>query len=253
MMRPSLRSVGAFGQVGSLHDAGAGRVLLAMLIPLLLLAGLIGWITFSVNQQLTSAADDLSRQVLVGPRNLTCQRVVILLDQSGSMDDFRQVRTDAIDVLASWAPKNLRGNDELALISWADIAATQTSTTPIASLTATTLNQRQFDLGGGTQLLPAVQQLATLPSTVCRTSLVFISDGEIGQIDQSDLDGALSAAGVDSISLVLPNSQAAPEYWMQLLPYTETFNADQSNSNQTARAMGQAIAAATNQQLQINP
>jgi len=250
-MGDSLNRNGRLGRAGVLRAPGAGRAAAAISVGGLVLLGLVAAALVPQLQDQAAAADDLTRQALVGPRNLTCQRVVVLLDQSGSMSEFAQVRTDAMKTLADWAPENLRGNDQLAVVSWADTAAVDAAPTDVSSLTPSSFSGDGSDVGGGTDVLPAVDQVAQMTAGDCRTSLVFISDGQIAEVDQSLVDAALQDAGVDRVSLVLPNSTAAPEYWMQLFSYSQTFYADPHNPNQTARALGQAIASATGQELAV--
>ena len=250
-MRSSLHSNGQLGRAGVLRTSGAGRAAAATLAALVLVMAVIAAAVVPTFVDRAAAADDLTRQVLVGPRNLTCQRVIVLLDQSGSMAEYAQVRVDAMATLADWGPDNLRSDDQLAVVRWADTAVVDTPPTDVGAIGASTFASDGGGVGDGTELLPAVEQVAGMPVGACRTSLVFVSDGEIGRADQRQLDAALQGAGVDRVSLVLPNSASAPEYWMRLFPYSETFYADPNNANQTARALGQAIASATGQQLEV--
>lgn len=250
-MRSSFHGNGELGRAGVLRTSGAGRASAVALAAMLIILGIIAAALVPSLVDRAAAADDLTRQVLVGPRNLTCQRVVVLLDQSGSMTEYAQVRTDAMETLAEWGPDNLRGDDQVAVIRWADTAVTDTAPTEVGSIGPSTFASDGADIGGGTEVLPAVELVAAMPSGACRTSLVFVSDGEIGRADQAKIDAALLGAGVDRVSLVLPNSASAPQYWMRLFPYSETFYADPNNSNQTARAIGQAIASATGQTLEV--
>lgn len=242
---------GALGRTGVLRTSGAARALAALSIAAAAILALLAWMIVPPLLDRAAAADDLTRQALVGPRNLTCQRIVILLDESGSMTDFAKVRTDAIAILATWAPHNLRKNDQLSVVEWANTAVTTTPPTDIGALDAATLTVRNPDVGGGTEILPAVQQAAGMSRSACRSSLVFVSDGQIDQANAAALDAALHGASVDSVSLILPNSTPAPDYWMQLFPFSETYHADERNTGQTARALGQAIASATRQRLEV--
>ena len=245
------KGAGRLGRGGALRRSGAGRAAAALGGVGLLALGVVAAAAIPAWQDDMAAADDLTRQALVGPRNLTCQRIVVLLDQSGSMTEFAQVRSDAMSTLADWAPANLRGTDQLAVVRWADTAATDAAPTDVDALTPSTLTVGSSDVGGGTELGPALDEVAAMAAGPCRTSLVFISDGQISAADAARVDASLQTAGVDGVSLVLPNTTAAPDYWMRLFPYSTTFHADPNNPNQTARALGQAIAAATGQQLEV--
>lgn len=254
-MGDSLNSNGRLGRAGALRAPGVGRAAAAIVISGLAVAGLVAAIVIPGVLDRSAAADDLARQTLVGTRSLTCQRVVVLLDQSGSMTQFAQVRTDAMSTLSAWVPENLRGNDQLAVIRWAARSETDLTATSIDSLDAAALTPGASDLGGETEnVLLAAEQVEAMGPTSCRTALVFISDGELTtEVDSDALDRVLVNIGADQVSLVLPTSSAAPEYWAQLFPYSNSFHADPNDANQTARAVGQAIASATGQKLVVRP
>lgn len=253
-MRTSLHGGGRLAGLGALRDPGSGRTAAWIAGLLLLLLVAVALLIASAVQERAAAAEDLDNLVLAGPRNLTCQRVVILLDVSGSMTEYASVREDAMSNLAVWAPANLRADDELAVVRWADTAAIDAGPTDADSLTASTFTAGSEDVGGGTEILPSIEAVASMPRSSCRTSLVFISDGELSTAaDQSRLDEAIREGEIDRVSLVLPNGGTTPEYWMQVFPYSQTFYADPDDPTQTARALGQAIAAATGQQLELRP
>ena len=252
-MGSSLNSNGRLGRAGALRASGVGRVAAAIAIGALAVVGLVAAAVIPGLLERSAAADDLTRQALVGARSLTCERVVVLLDQSGSMAQFAQVRADAMSALAAWAPENLRGNDQVAVVRWAARSETDLAATSIDSLSSAAFTPGASDLGAETEnVLLAAEQVEAMGPTSCRTALVFISDGELTtEVDSYALDRVLVDIGADQVSLVLPTSSAAPEYWTRLFPYSNSFHADPNNANQTARALGQAIASATGQKLVV--
>ena len=252
-MGDSLGNNGRLGRAGAVRSSGAGRAAAAISVSALVVLGLIAAAVIPGVQDRSAAADDLTRQALVGTRSLTCQRVVVLLDQSGSMTQFAQVRTDAMTTLAAWAPENLRSNDQVAVVRWAARSETDLAATSIDSLDSAALTPGTSDLGAETEdVLLAVEQVQAMRPSSCHTALVFISDGELTtEVDPDELNRVLVDIGADQVSLLLPTSSTAPEYWMQLFPYSLTFHADPNNANQTARALGQAIGSATGQELVV--
>ena len=250
-MGERFRGAGGLARAGVLRSPGAGRVAAALSVALLaLLAAAAAAVVPGILDR-TAAGDDLTRQELVGARGPTCQRVVVLLDQSGSMTDYAQVRVDAMETLAGWAPANLRGDDQIAVVDWADSAAVRTAPTDVRALAQWDPTANASNVGGGTSVMPAVEQAAGLDDTGCRTTLVFISDGQVADGSTTRLNEMLRDAGIDGVSLVLPNATPVPDHWMSLFPYSKTFQADPLNPGQTARALGQAVASATGQQLEI--
>jgi hypothetical protein len=252
-MRASLSHTGRLGGVGALRDPGSGRLGAALAGFVLLLLGALALVVIPPIADRAEAQNDLTRLVLVGARNLTCQRVVVLLDQSGSMTEYAQVRDDAMATLAAWAPENLRADDQLAVVRWADTATIDVPPTEVGSLTPSSLAVGTGDVGGGTSLDPSIEQVASMGETSCRTSLVYVSDGQIAETSAARLEPAIRASGIDRIGLILPNSTSAPEYWLGLFPYSDVFHADPDDPRQTARALGEAMATATGQQLEVAP
>lgn len=251
-MRASFHKAGRLGRSGSLRDPSSGRTARWIAGAALLGLAVVSIPIVQANQDRTRAADDLTRQALVGPRPLTCERIVVLPDVSGSMTGYAKVREDALATLAAWAPSNLRKDDQLAVVRWADTAAVDAPPTDVSGITSETFTPGTVDVGRGNDIVPSVEDVADMPDTSCHTSLIYISDGEVTTpADRVRLDAAVRAGAIDAVSLVLPTSGTAPSYWLELFPYSMTFQADPNDAQQTARALGQAIASATGQQLAL--
>jgi len=250
--------------IGTLHDAGVLRETTGrrrwpwlLLVPLLLVA---------VAALPHPRSDDLADLALSGQRGPACVRVIVAPDVSGSMTSFEQVRTTALAEVARWAPENLRADDELAVIVWDDAA--EIALAPVAVGTGGELPTSLSQPGsGGSEIGPAVALLPELAPTHCRSALVAISDGAISDDGNSggisvasilasvfgtetpSIEQILRGAGVDRVAIILPNGASAPEAWMQAFPYSLQFHADPESAAQTGRAVAEAIAATTDQQL----
>ena len=91
---------------------GSNRLYALPLMLVLLLAA--GWYRWPAGGK---APGSLSGYRAAGARDeLNCLRLVIGVDVSGSMRDFVVPRDDALTQLFSWVKKNLRRDDQVAII-----------------------------------------------------------------------------------------------------------------------------------------
>ena len=178
-MRTSLHSSGRLGRAGALRNPGTGRAGAWIAGVVALGLALAALAIFTAAHDRAVSAEDLMRLTLVGPRPLTCERIVVLPDVSGSMTDYAKVRENAMSTLAAWAPINLRIDDQLAIVRWADTAAIDAQPTEVSSMAASTFTPGTADVGGGNDIVPSVEEVASMSETSCHTSLNYISDGEI--------------------------------------------------------------------------
>lgn len=211
---------------------------LVALIPLL--AGLGWW---------WSHPASLAETRLVGVREPGCVRLVIASDVSGSMAALTQPRDAAVSQLLAWAPNNLRGDDELALISFSDDAAVEIPPTPIERPIS---RAGAPAVSGGTELAPLLGAVSALPPTRCRTALLMLGDGIFGDFppDETTATGQLASAGVDTFDLLVPGNTEIPAGWDSVYPSAppEFFNG--TDPDQTAMVFGRRLADLTGQELQ---
>lgn len=189
----------------------------------------------------------LTQLNLSGPRSPACVRLVILPDQSGSMDKFASARDDAFAELVPWAITNLRPDDELAVIDWASTAALASGPVRVDEVPRGTLPSAPVDRDG-TELSSAVDAVAALPVSACHTSLVFLTDTLISPVS-AQVIRRLADATVTSVTVVLPDGASVSSEWTDALPFSQMVISDAHDADATARSLGQAVAFATGQQL----
>jgi len=166
------------------------------------------------------------------------------------MAGYASVRSDALREVVEWAPRNLRDDDELAVISWDSAADLVMPPTSILQLTNVPPNAG-IPLGGnGSNIRDALDLIAQLPVTPCHSALVAITDTLIDPLDGRAVEQALRDAGVGSIGVILPQQGSASPTWMSAFPSTRIHHAQPDDPTATARSVGEAIAAATGQLLE---
>jgi hypothetical protein len=178
--------------------------------------------------------------------------LVVGVDDSGSMREVAGARDSALDQLMAWAPKNLRADDQIAVIDFAETSAVRLPTTGA---------QRVGVLGGmpgavrdghDTLLGPVLAQLSSQQVSGCRTALALISDAQLADLPATEDAGrALVAEGhVDDVRLLVPGKDVdVPKAWNQAFPAARPERFDGRNQDETAVAIGQVIAGLTGQHL----
>ncbi len=213
--------------------------LLAALLALLLLALLAWW---------WSQPRSIGDVALVGPRGPACERFVLANDVSGSMQEFAEHRQRAVAEFLSWAPKNLRPDDELGVIDFASDArwarhpeSVMTGDSPAAQ-----------SLGGGTDVAPLDRELAQLPPSPCDTSLLFLSDAHIQGLPANVGDGRawLRRLRVHDIVLLVPAGGIDVNTgWVDAFPEAMPATFDGSDSGEAGLAFARTFAHLTGQEL----
>ncbi len=192
---------------------------------------------------------DLDDATLVGPRGPGCIRLVVAVDRSESMEVYADAREGALRALLPWAERELRLEDELAVVDWASTAATTLPPTAIADAASAAFSHPQIDTSQ-TLLTPVVRELAGHPASTCRVHLVLVSDGQIPDVSSAAKRGPLASALIDQVSLLLPSSRmSAPNAFLDAFPYAVTRAFDGSDPAATGLAFAEAIARTTGQQV----
>jgi hypothetical protein len=191
----------------------------------------------------------LQNVVLAGDRGPGCVRIVEVVDESGSMQQYAPQRAVATSELQQWVSTNLRGSDELAVIEFAD--HTQVTRRPASIQDRTPPAATDLSMiGSGTVFAPALQTLQGLPRTVCRTELLVISDGEISDPPAAvAATDTLTALGVDRVRLFNPVGDSTPAAWTAAFPFSQTDGINAADPDEIALAFGKAIADVTGQHL----
>ena len=225
------------------RKAGPSPRLLKLLgLPLLaalLVVPLFGWLR---------PPTSLSEAALTGARGPGCLRLVLASDHSGSMTELQVARDQAIAQLFGWAPRNLRPNDEIAVVTFAGDAVTTLQPTAIGQLQppgTATPDPRH------TRLLPVLDQLTTFPATRCRSALVVMGDGWFSDLPADSASGtqALHDAGIDEVALLVPGRTDTPEEWLQVFPSAPAQVFDGRSPDATGLVIAQQLARWTGQDL----
>jgi hypothetical protein len=185
---------------------------------------------------------------LTGARGPACVRLVIAADVSGSMTKLAQPRDAAVAQLLIWAPKNLRADDEMAVVVFAGSAVTTVPPAPIGS----TQQQSEgapdpFD----TRLQPLLLTIGQFPRTRCRTTLLLISDAQFSDLpaDPNTANQQMAEASVDRVDLLVPGSIDVNPDWSSLYLAAPPDRFDGNDPDETALAIARHIAASTGQKL----
>lgn len=191
---------------------------------------------------------NLGEAALDGPRGPGCLRLVLVADVSGSMEALAAPRDAAVAQLLAWAPRNLRPDDELAMVTFASDAVV---TIPPTRIDRPAVRSDARPVADSTSFDPVVARIAAFKQTRCQTGLVLLSDGQFGDLKTSEMAATrqLAAARVDSIAFLVPGRIEIPTNWSQIYPSAPPDFFDGANSDQTALAVARHIADFTHQSL----
>ena len=231
------------------------------LVPLLalLLAGLLVWRwpghddppPAAAGPAAPSAPAELRGYRLTGPRSAECLRLVIGLDVSGSMRDYAGARDLALAQLLSWAPLNLRADDEIAVVDFALEAQVRLRPAAIGGSPRAT-GARTVRDGRDTLLQPLLERVRGFAPTRCRVVLTLLSDAALADLPATDDRGIemLRAHRVDDIRLLVPSPAVElPPAWSTAFPQAVAIRFDGLQQYGTALVIGRALANLTDQEL----
>jgi len=227
-------------------------LLLALLIPLLLL-----WPsrhgapeTLTADQLQGGKPETLTEGHLIGARSPVPISVIVILDDSGSFDQYAQMRIAAMNEVAQWATKNLRTDDFLTMITFAGTAAVTLPAMSIAELAANGPAFSNGSFGDGTRIQPALAAAVTAAPTGMVSTLVVVTDTLIMDGgDPAALQDYTKQLNVVTMSVITPSGIGISPDWQQAFSWEAEFHANPDNATDIALAVGQALAHATGQQL----
>lgn len=200
----------------------------------------------------------LVESYLSGIRGPGCVRVVIANDMSGSMTKFTRPRQQALGQLLEWVPRNLRGDDELAVVAFSGETFIDMPPTTIADGPELQGVPNPTD---GTSLTSLLGVVGGLPVSRCVTSLFLLSDGIFTFLlpdgtftdDLPDADTAramLRNAGVSELFLLVPGKKIPLNPgWAGVFPYAPPSIFDGMNPDATGLVLGKTLASVTGQRL----
>lgn len=238
-------------QAGSLRDLrplpGRRRALLWWLLPLTL-ALILLWTAAHV---LGSIPKTLTESRLTGPRSPAPISIVLLLDESGSFSGYGPIREKAFEELSHWAPRNLRKDDTVTVISFAGDADAKISTTTVEDLAGNGPIYRHVALQkGGTSIQPALQKALTETSGSIPTSIIAVTDTIVDDADASAVNDLTRKLNTTTMTTLLPSDGNVQDTWESAFGWSLVLHADTDSPDQTALAIGKALSHATGQKLE---
>jgi hypothetical protein len=227
---------------------GSSRLYAIPVLLVALLAG-AGWYLWPSARH---APTTLGGYRAAGARDeLNCLRLVIGVDVSGSMRDFTVPRDDALRQLFRWVKKNLRPDDQLAIIDFAAVAKIRMPPTRVADLGALPPPAGAHD-GVYTYFRPILADVDQFPRTSCDTALVLISDAQLIDLPSTPAVGRnlLLDHHIDKIRLLVPGAaiQVWPA-WIKGFPSAAPYVFDGTNAEATGLTLGRVVVSLTGQSL----
>ena len=239
-------------QAGSLRDLrplpGRRKALLWWLLLPLSLALVLLW---TAAQIFGSIPKTLTESRLTGPRSPAPISIVLLLDESGSFNGYGPIREKALEELSHWAPRNLRKDDTVTVISFAGDADAKMSTTTVEDLAGSEPRYRQVALQtGGTSIQPALRKALTETSGSMPTSVIAVTDTIVDDADASAVTELTRKLKVTTMTTPLPSDGNVQDTWESAFGWSLVMHADADSPDQTALAIGKALSHATGQKLE---
>lgn len=243
---------GTLGDGSVLASSGMGRTgSPRRLVTLLVAAAMLAALVWSL---LPDGDGGLAERVLAGPRGPSCVRMVIAVDVSGSMSDYAGARDSALGQLVGWSRGNLRPDDELAVIDFAESAAIRLPVTRVDALPAGAASSAiAVPDGRTTNLAPVLDRVREQPGGRCDRALLLLSDAQLADLPATVTDGrtALSAHDVHDADLLVPGEDIdVPAQWTTAFPAAAPIRFDGHDTDDTAVAFGEAVAVLTGQELE---
>jgi hypothetical protein len=221
------------------------------LLPLLLLAvaGLLAGGSTAVDA--LHPDKRLEQYALAGERGPDCQRVVVGSDLSGSMRAYATARDAASAQLDSWAPGQLRPDDELGEVAFAAEALPWRVATAIGRGLPPRAGAVPAD-GVDTNLRPLLDAVAAMPPSACPLTVVLVSDGQLADLPADAAAGRelLRTEHAHRIVLAVPaRAITVPDAWRRAFPDAEPLRFDGTDPDQTALTLGRIVADVVGQHL----
>ncbi len=238
-------------RAGTLRDLrpfpGRRKALLWWLLPLTLALVLL-WTAAQISGSIPKT---LTESRLTGPRSPAPISIVLLLDESGSFNGYGPIREKAVEELSHWAPRNLRKDDTITVISFAGDADAKMSTATVEGLAGNGPIYRQVALQtGGTSIQPALQKALAETTGSMPTSVIAVTDTIVDDADPSAVAELTRKLNVTTMTTLLPSNGDVQDTWENAFGWSVVLQADADSPDQTALAIGKALSHATGQKLE---
>lgn len=184
---------------------------------------------------------------LTGPRPPGTIDVVVLLDNSGSFQQYAPIRQQSLQEVMTWTGKNLRPDDTVTVIEFAGDAGLVLPTTRVGDVAGrSAVTSARLD---GTLIVPPVVLARQSLTSAAPKSLIVVTDTEVQDPDPTSIDPLVADLHVTSMTVVVPTGVDVTDAWSEVFPYENVVTADNGDAGDTSLAMARAIANATGQQL----
>jgi hypothetical protein len=216
-----------------------------LLVPLLLLGLLLASL---LGQEPHSVAE----AKLSGSRSPTPIGILLLLDESGSFEQYRGIRDQALADALRWCaePTNLHDDDTIAVVAFTNQGLVRMPWTSVADIRAGKARLDSTPLpGDSTEVQPALKLAASAVDTSMPQSLIAVTDTAVYDLDAATVEPLVRALNVISMSLIAPEEVKVEREWSQLFGYEHVVRASSDSARQTSLAVAEAVAHATGQTL----
>lgn len=218
-----------------------------LLVPLLLLGLLLARLLWHHQPPQSVAEAELS-----GSRSPTRIGILLLLDESGSFQQYRGIRDQALADALRWCaqPNNLHDDDTITVVAFTNQGLVRMPSTRVADIRA---GKAQLDStplpGDSTEVQPALKLAASAVDTSMPQSLIAVTDTAVYDLDAATVEPLVRALNVISMSLIAPEGVKVEREWSQLFGYEHVVRASSDSARQTSLAVAEAVAHATGQTL----
>lgn len=247
-LTPNVARIGGLREPARLRRPGRLPWWVPLLAAVVLAAA--GWGAWELTHQPRRITD----VALEGDRAPVPLDVVLLLDESGSFASYEAVRTEAITQLTQWAPDNLRTDDTITVIAFADTAVVRMATTTVGEL-AERGAQLSFAESpeDGTAILPALRLATdvTADSGNPRT-VIAITDTEVTDADTDAAADFIARLNAPTLTVITPTDVDITPDWHAMFPWEHRAEADAGSAGSTSLSMAEALAHATGQSVSRN-
>jgi hypothetical protein len=199
------------------------------------------------------AANQLSETHLAGKRSPSPLNVIVLRDDSGSFAGYEEMRDNALGQVMAWAPDNLRDDDTITVISFAETATVTLAPMTVKTIDATRTTPSPTTARDGryTNIVPALALASdSLSGSSNQSSVIVITDTLIQDAASTEIDRLLRDLNVISMSVILPSDMAVDPAWSAAFGWEAEFRAEADDPEGIALAVGRSLAHATNQRLE---
>ncbi len=244
-LAPNAAPVGVLRDLRPLPRAPRLRRLWPLLLLLALLAGLLAW------RLADRGPATLAETRLAGPRGPAPISAVVLLDESGSFREYAALRETLLRQLASWAPDNLRPDDQVTVISFAGDAVTKLEPVTVENLAEHGPHYRSVTVdASSTRILPALEEAVRVAPRGVTTTVIALTDTIVTDAEPQSVAELMRSLQGETLTVVLPDQAGVTDPWQDAFGWGQVVRADPGSVDETGVALATALAFATRQHIE---